>query len=103
MKRWVRARSSPRATIPRKSCAMRSAALRVTSTRLLSKIGFLGVGQEEVEGADAFRKVAQGDAFDGIEELGVEVVNPELVEVAEDDDRVAGAGRCAVQYSKAWS
>ena len=73
---------------------MRSAALRVTSTRLLPKMRFLRRRQQEIERADALRQVAQGDALDGIEELGVEIVNPELVEVAEDDVGRAVAGRC---------
>ena len=41
--------------------------------------------QKKIEGADAAGQVRQFDAIDGIEELGVEVVNPEFIEVAEDD------------------
>ena len=47
-------------------------------------------GQEEAEGTSGRGEVAQEDAFDGVEELGVEVIDPELVEVAKD-----GVGRFA--------
>ena len=49
-------------------------------------MGFCGVGEEKVERRAALREIAQVEALDGIEKLGVEVVDPELVEVAEDDE-----------------
>ena len=45
-----------------------------------------GLGQEEGEGLGAGGQVCEGDFFDGVEALLVEIVDPEFVEVAEDDE-----------------
>jgi hypothetical protein len=42
------------------------------------------LGQEESEGIDRLAEIAQKDALDRIEELLVEIIDPELVKVAED-------------------
>jgi len=47
-----------------------SAALRVISTRLLPKMGFLRRAEEEIERSAALREIVQEDALDGVEELG---------------------------------
>ena len=45
--------------------------------------------QQEIERGDVLGEFAECNSIDRIEELGVEVVNPELVEVAQDYERQA--------------
>ena len=59
----------------------------MTATRSLPKTGSSLAGQQEREGVPAARQVVERDAVDRLVELAVEVVDPELVEVAEDDVR----------------
>jgi hypothetical protein len=47
------------------------------------------LGQEEGEGLGAGRQLGEGEFLDGIEELEVEIVDPEFVEVAKDNKRRA--------------
>ena len=42
--------------------------------------------QQEIKGGDVLSQLGELDAIDGIEQLRVEIVNPELVEVAKDDE-----------------
>ena len=61
MKRWARrAVFAAETMIFRKTSAKESAALRVTSTRLLSKIGFARLRQEETERGCARRRGRAG-------------------------------------------
>ena len=53
---------------------------------VVAEDGLLRGGEEKVQRRAALREIAQEEALDGGEELGVEVVDPELVEVAEDDE-----------------
>src|SRR5581483_3725957 len=48
---------------------------------------FLPNRQKEVERRNVFRDFRELDAIDRIKELRIEIVNPELVEIAEDDER----------------
>jgi hypothetical protein len=54
---------------------------------VIAEDGLDAVREEESERVGIVSQVADGEAFNGIEKLGVEVVNPEIVEVAEDDVR----------------
>ena len=58
---------------------------------VVAEDGLLRVWEEEVQRGAAGGEVAGEELFEGVEELGVEVVDPEFVEVAEDDvGRAAG-------------
>ena len=51
----------------------------------MAEQGLEGAGEKEVERGMAVGQVSHGDTVHGLVELGVEVVDPELVEVAEHD------------------
>ena len=67
-----------------KTLAKESAALRDFDA-VVAEDGLARLGQEEGEGVRRVGEVVQEDAVQGVEELHVKIVNPELVEVAEDD------------------
>ena len=52
---------------------------------IVAEEGLGGAREKEVEGCVAGRQVAREQVIDRLVELGVEVVDPELIEVAEDD------------------
>ena len=68
-----------------KQAASVSAASRVTATRSLLKVGLWSPGNEEGERAPAGGQFGEGERVHGRVHLGLEVVDPEFVEVAEDD------------------
>jgi hypothetical protein len=74
-----------RATRSLKTCASLSAALRVTATRLLRNRGGPLLGEEEGQGAVPLGQLVELHPVHRLAHLLVEVVDPELVEVAEGD------------------
>ena len=52
---------------------------------VMGEEGLEGAREQEVEGGMAVGQVGDGDTVHRLVELGVEVVDPELVEVAEHD------------------
>ena len=85
MKRRARTRSSPRKTSELKAWATSLAASRVTCDPVMAEEGLEGAREQEVQRGVAGGQIGDGHAVNRLLELGVEVVNPELVEVAEDD------------------
>jgi hypothetical protein len=67
---------------------------------VIAKEGAGRLGQEEVEGFGVLGELAEGDAVDGIEELDVEVVDPEFLEIAENDVGAGAWGRCGSSSRK---
>src|SRR5207244_11714658 len=43
--------------------------------------------QKKIERSDVLRQSRERDAIDGVEQLRIEIVDPELIEVAENDIR----------------
>ncbi len=85
MKRWASSRGTPRLTSLRKHSARQSAASRVTFSRSFSKVGLGEPGARNASGPQRPRQILQRERVFGRVEVGIKIVNAELVKIAEHD------------------
>jgi hypothetical protein len=84
--RYAESRSIPRSMSLLKTADTIAAVSRVTATRSLPKVGFSWCGSRKASVSQRRGRSSRLTRFDGLFELPVEVVDPELVEVAQHDE-----------------